>query len=76
MKRDQIVLILVLCFWVFYSKAMLKVYDVKGSLVKALKHLSGQTIIFQRDQLTVGFYFLQLLQEGKVAITDKLEIID
>ena len=76
MKRDQIVLILVLCFWVFYSKAMLKVYDVKGSLVKMMKHHSRQTITFQRNQLTVGFYFPQLLQEGKVAITDKLEIID
>jgi len=56
--------------------ANITVYNAIGQQVKELKNISGQTIIFERDNLPNGFYFLRLSQDNKLIITQKLTIAD
>jgi hypothetical protein len=56
--------------------ATLIVYNSFGLLVKRIKNISGQTIIFHRDNLPSGLYFIRLTQDNKVMTTDKLIITD
>ncbi len=58
------------------KKTSLTVYNSFGQSVKNMDNLSEKNIIFQRENLPAGLYFIRLIQEGKVMATDKLIIID
>ncbi len=58
------------------KNATLTVYNSSGQQAKQMKTISGQTIIFHRDNLPNGLYFIRLTQENKVKMTSKLVIID
>jgi N-acetylneuraminic acid mutarotase len=56
--------------------ATLTVYNLYGQTVKEIKNISGQTIIFHRDNLPSALYFVRLTQDGKTFSADKLVITD
>jgi len=58
------------------QNASLTVYNSVGQVVKRMDNLSGQTIIFHRDNLPSGLYFVRLTQDSKVIAVDKLVIAD
>src|ERR1035437_4556494 len=51
-------------------KATLTVVNCFGQTVKQIKNISGQIIIFQRDNLSSGLYFIRLTQDNKTLTTD------
>lgn len=51
----------------------LMVYNCLGQCVKVMHHISGQTIIFNRDKLPAGLYFIRL-NDGINIFTAKLLI--
>jgi hypothetical protein len=61
---------------IFFKNATLTVDNVFGQQVKQIKNISGQTIIFLRDNLASGLYFVRLTQDGKTFSVDKLVITD
>ncbi len=58
------------------NNATLTVYNIFGQQVKQLANLSGQTITLYRDNLSSGVYFIQLTQENKIEMTNKLVVTD
>lgn len=56
--------------------ATLTVDNYLGQTVKQINNIIGQTIIFHRDNLPSGLYFIRLIQDGKIITTDKLVITD
>lgn len=60
----------------FFNGTTLTVYNLNGQMVKQIKNISGQTIIFNRDNLSSGFYFIRFTQNNKTIFTDKLVITD
>lgn len=59
----------------FLKDASLTVYNLYGHTVKQIENLSGQTIVFHRDNLPSGLYFFRLKEDnqifvGKLIITD------
>lgn len=59
-----------------FKDANLTVYNLFGQTVKQKNNLSGQTIIFHRDNLPSGLYLFRLTQDNKIILTDKLIITD
>jgi hypothetical protein len=59
-----------------FKDATLTVYNSFGQTVKQLGNISGQTIIFHRDNLPNGVYFIRLTQDNQVITRDKLVITD
>jgi hypothetical protein len=60
----------------FLENALLTFYNSFGQAVNQMDKLAGQTIIFQRDNLSSGLYFIRLTQDSKIIATDKLVITD
>ncbi|HVA97320.1 MAG TPA: T9SS type A sorting domain-containing protein [Bacteroidia bacterium] len=60
----------------FFKDATLIIYNSCGQTVKEIDNLSGQTIIFNRNNLPSGLYFLRVTQDNKIFTTDKLIITD
>lgn len=60
----------------FLNNATLTLYNSFGQTVKRIDNLSGQTIIFHRDNLPSGLYFIRITQDNKAISADKLVIID
>ena len=58
------------------QNASLTVYNSVGQIVKDIDNLSGQAIIFHRDNLASGLYFVRLTEENKTIAVDKLVITD
>jgi len=56
------------------KNAALTVYNSVGETVRRVDNLSGQEIIFHRDNLPGGLYFVRLISDNKM-YTDKLVII-
>jgi hypothetical protein len=56
--------------------AIITVYNLFGQEVKQLKNISGHTIIFNRDNLPSGLYFIRFTQDNKVITTEELVITD
>lgn len=54
--------------------ASLVVYNSFGQVVKQMENLSGQTIVFQRDNLPSGLYFILITQDNKAISAGKLVI--
>jgi photosystem II stability/assembly factor-like uncharacterized protein len=59
-----------------FKDATLTVYNSYGLAVKQIKNISGKTILFSRDNLPNGVYFLHLTEEGKLIGTKKIIITD
>jgi uncharacterized repeat protein (TIGR03803 family) len=59
-----------------FENASLVIFNSIGQLVKQMDDLSGETIIFDRDNLPEGLYFIRLTQGNKVIAMDKLLITD
>lgn len=58
------------------KNASLTVYNSFGQTVKQIDNLAGQTIVFYRDNLPSGLYFVRLKEENKIIAADKLVITD
>jgi ELWxxDGT repeat protein len=58
-----------------FNDATLTIYNFHGQTIKQIDNLSGQTIMFHRDNLPSGLYFLRLTQDNKVT-AGKLVITD
>jgi photosystem II stability/assembly factor-like uncharacterized protein len=61
---------------IIFKDAILTVYNSLGQQVKQIKNINDKTIIFHRDCLPIGFYFVRLTQDNKIITTDKLIITD
>lgn len=59
-----------------FKNTTLTVYNSYGQMVKQIDNLFGQTIIFYRDNLPSGLYFIRLIEDNNVIMTDKLIITD
>ena len=59
-----------------FKDATLTVYNLYGQTVKQIKNISGQTVVFSRDNLASGLYFVRLSQDGKNIAINKLVITD
>jgi len=60
----------------FLKDAIIKVFDSYGQIEKQLTNISGQKVTLQRENLTSGLYFLQIIQDNKILITSKFIITD
>jgi uncharacterized delta-60 repeat protein len=58
------------------NNATLAVYNSFGQPVKQFENISSNTLIFNRDNLPAGLYFIQLSQDNRIIKTDKLVIMD
>lgn len=56
--------------------AIISIYNLLGQQVKQIKNISKSTIVFSRDNLPSGIYFIRLTQDNKVIASEKLIIID
>lgn len=54
----------------------LTVLDGFGQIVKQVQHISGQTFVLTRDELTSGIYILQLTEGGVLRMTQKIVIVE
>jgi len=59
----------------FLRNAALEIYNCFGQAVKEIKNIFGQTITLHRDNLPAGFYFIRLIQNGKLITTKKIIIV-
>ncbi len=57
------------------NNATLTLFNSIGLVVKQIKNICGQTYILQRDNLSTGIYFLQLIQNNKILSKEKLIFI-
>jgi uncharacterized repeat protein (TIGR03803 family) len=58
------------------TNASLIVYNSVGQTVRRVDNLAGGTIIFHRDNLPCGLYFVRLTQDGNTISADKFVITD
>lgn len=58
------------------TNATLCMYDVNNRVVRQIHHISGNTVLLQRDHLQSGLYFIRLTEGNKLSATYKLIIID
>jgi hypothetical protein len=59
-----------------FNNASLTICNLEGKIVKRLENISGNTIVFQRENLPSGVYFLRLTENNKVLSVHKLVIVD
>lgn len=59
-----------------FKSTKLIVYNSLGQIIKQIENISGETIIFRRDDLPNGIYFLQVIEESEVITMEKLVITD
>jgi hypothetical protein len=59
-----------------FNNAMLDVYNIFGERVKQVNHISGQEVIFFRENLSCGLYFLRITENNKPPVVEKLVIAD
>jgi hypothetical protein len=58
------------------ENATLTVDNCFGQTIKQMKNIWGQTVVFCRDDLSAGLYFIRITQNNKVIATKKILIID
>lgn len=56
------------------TNATFAVDNCFGQTVAQINNISGETIVFNRDNLPSGLYFVRLTQDNKIIMTDKLVI--
>jgi len=59
-----------------FRSATLTACNSFGQTVKQIKNISGQTVVFYRDNLPSGLYFIRITQYNKTVATGKLVIAD
>ena len=59
-----------------FKNATLLVYNLQGQIVKELANVSGQSIVFHRENLPSGMYLLRLVENNKVLLAGKVIIVD
>ena len=59
-----------------FQNATLTVVDCYGQIVRQIKNLSGNTLIFSREELAAGIYMVQLTLESKVIAGGKIVITE
>jgi hypothetical protein len=57
-----------------FKDATMAVYNAIGEKVKMIEGLSGQEIVFERENLLPGIYFVNVTQAGKVIASFKMMI--
>ncbi|MBI3501607.1 MAG: CotH kinase family protein [Bacteroidetes bacterium] len=57
-----------------FHNATLTVDNCFGQTVKQIKNINGRTVVFSRDNLASGLYFVRLTEENKTIAVDKLVI--
>jgi hypothetical protein len=60
----------------FLHDASLTIGNYLGQTVAQINKINGQTIIFNRESIPSGLYFIHLTQDGKIIATSKLVITD
>jgi len=60
----------------YLNDATIKLINTYGKEVKQLNNINGQSIIFCRDDLSSGVYFLMLHQKNQPMTIKKITIID
>lgn len=58
----------------YFHNVTLNVYNCYGHLVKKIDNIYGESFIMQRDNLTIGMYFLQFIQSNEAIATVKVII--
>jgi uncharacterized delta-60 repeat protein len=58
------------------KNATLRVYNSLGEQLSEVENINESEIIFPRDNLANGFYFIQLTQDNRILAKDKLVIVD
>ncbi|HRP38235.1 MAG TPA: right-handed parallel beta-helix repeat-containing protein [Chitinophagales bacterium] len=56
--------------------ATLMVDNCFGQTITQIRNINGQTIVFNRDNLPSGLYFVRLMQDSKIIAAKKLIITD
>ena len=59
-----------------FHNATLTVDNCFGQTVAQIKNINGQTVVFSRDNLASGLYFIRLTENNKTLALDKLVITD
>jgi hypothetical protein len=60
----------------YLTDATLIVYNLQGQIVKQIDHISGKSILFAREELLSGLYFMQVSEGRKILTTGKIVISD
>jgi len=50
--------------------------NLKGQTVAQIKNINGHTVVFSRDNLASGLYFVRLTEKNQTIAVDKLVITD
>lgn len=61
---------------ILFKNATIEIYNSYGNLVKEIKNISGREITFNHENLVTGIYFINLLENAKLIMIDKLIICD
>jgi hypothetical protein len=56
------------------ADADLVIYNATGNIVKQIQNISDQTGVLHCEDLSIGFYFISLVQNNTVLATDKIVI--
>lgn len=56
-----------------YKNGTLKVVDILGEELRSMQ-FSGKEIIFKKEELKAGIYFIQIISENKIIATNKIII--
>jgi uncharacterized delta-60 repeat protein len=59
-----------------FDNATLIMYNSAGQKVRSISNINGQTITLIREGLSVGFYFVQIMENNKITSSTKLIITD
>ena len=54
------------------KNATLNLFNSYGQLAKTIKDISGKSYILQREDLTNGIYYAQLIEDNKIVSSEKL----
>ena len=58
----------------YLQNAKLIISNIFGETVKLIENLSGNTIALERDNLSAGIYFVQLIEKNSIIATKKIII--
>lgn len=56
--------------------ASMTIYDSFGRALKTVEGINGNSFTVNRDDLPIGFYYVQLMQQGRMIAADKIIITD
>lgn len=59
-----------------FHETDLTIYNSMGQIVREVKNISGQSMTVSRDGLTNGIYFLQITEENKPVLSEKIILVD